>query len=146
MDLGLSTSPFIIYQFFLKKSTCRPVSNLEYRLVVPDSFFFEVFCTKSVCFVNFLSGGLSFKLFLESKKEFSSCSQGEICKFQRTRTRRTLTQVCRFSAYLGLSCQPLGWLLTTALSGRGSFAFIVLRHAEPHLGKCNDSRLFCFHT
>ena len=32
----------------------------------------------------------------------------------------------------------------TALSGRGSFAFIEQGNAEPRLGKCNDSRLFCF--
>ena len=35
------------------------------------------------------------------------------------------------------------WPRATALSGRGSFAFIVYGHAQPRLGKCSDSRPFC---
>ena len=30
--------------------------------------------------------------------------------------------------------------------GVGRLCLSVIRHAQPHLGKCNDLRLFCIHT
>ena len=53
------------------------------------------------------------------------------------RTRRTLTQICRFTVYLGLlyQQQPFWGVGRLRLSCKGI--------REPHLDKCNDSRLFC---
>jgi hypothetical protein len=87
-----------------------------------------------------------FKLFLESKKEFSSCSLDEMCKFLIDEDKANAHAGMPFCGISRFVVPIFLLALATALLGRGSFAFIVYRHAQPHLGKCNDSRPFFIHT
>ena len=73
-------------------------------------------------------------------REFSSCSQSEMCKFQIDEDKADTHAGMPFFGVPQFAVQA------TALLGRGSFAFIVYRHAQPHFGKCNDLRLFCICT
>ena len=102
-------------------------------------------------FVNFLCNFPFYKLFLKSKRVLLLFSkrnlQISLVRGQGERSRRHAV----FTGCLGLLYRLLAGLWShrpraTALLGRGSFAFIVQGLAEPRLGKCNDSRLFCIHT
>lgn len=54
-------------------------------------------------FLKFFEHLAHFYVFLMSKRVFALVSQSKSRKFPSTGTRRTLTQVCCFAAYLGLS-------------------------------------------
>jgi len=100
-------------------------------------------------FVKFLYKVPILILFLKGKRVLPLFSkrnlQISLVRGQGERSRRYAV----FTGCLGLLYRLLAGLWShrpraTALSGRGSFAFIVQGLAEPRLGKCNDSRPFLY--
>ena len=105
---------------------------------------------KRIPFVNFLYGLTDFMLFLKSIKSFCSCSLNEISTISMNENKANAHAGMLYLRYVSVCCADSSvglWSYgqrATALSGRGSFAFIVQGCREPRLGKCNDLRPFLY--
>ena len=86
---------------------------------------------------------------MRKKKEFSSCSQSEMCKFQKNEDKanahadtpfRGVFQFAMPTIKVGLWSYDQG---QQPLGGVGRLRLSFLGIAQPRFGKCNDSRLFC---
>jgi hypothetical protein len=112
-----------------KKVTSRKIDDFsEICLILClDTFFFRK--KSSLC---------KYLCIFEEKIEFSSCSPYEISKFHYTRTRRTLTQACRYCGMFQFAMPTFESVFgrmtrATARLGRGSFVFIGNRHCRASL-------------
>ncbi|MBQ7540325.1 MAG: hypothetical protein IJT13_04295, partial [Bacteroidaceae bacterium] len=73
---------------------------------------------------------LLYMLFLKGKKEFSSCSLHEICKFLFTENKANAHAGMPFGGISQFVVSASWLILATALSGRGSFAFVGKRQCR----------------
>ena len=102
--------------------------------------------------VNLLNDTIVFKLSLECIKSFCSCSLNEISTISLNEDKANAHADMPVWRYVSVCCTDISaglWSYgqrATALSGRGSFAFIVQGCREPRLGKCNDLRPFFLYS
>ena len=88
------------------------------------------FLHKSALFCKLFERFTFFILFLRRKRVFALVLKAKYRQFPNARTRRTLTQVCRFAAYLGLSepaFQPVLGRMAKGNSPFGAWVVCVYR-------------------
>ena len=146
---------FIVKRFKLVDfvaSFCPFQSTSEY-FCCRNLAFFRIFERKMIPIVNFLYWDSFFKLILILKIEsLALVLYTKSANFYRTRTKRTLTQACRFAVCFSLLYQRLSLVFGRIGHGQqpfwgvGRLCLSFLGNAEPRVDKCNDSRLFCIST